>query len=916
VLILSGSGDCRGFMGGNTMVHDGRTRVKKVLSMLATSALLGGSFVALGSSSASAVTTYSISGTVFLDTTATAAGDHDVFVTATATSGVPPATGTAYSDASGAWTISNLSAGSYQVYFQYVGSGPFGSRYFGGTETTHNASTVAISSSNVSGKNATLPIVRHVAGQVSYGSAANHLTGSVAISIDYYENYSWRRKDYSVTTDSSGNFDIPLVPGTYRFSFTPPAALSQYQRYQYGLDDGMGQPQSVVLTNANVSLEPVIPLKGSISGHVYLGSVATSAGANDVKVVLKGCSMVCSNPLDEVTTYTDANGDYSFSGLSYARYNVRFSMADGGYAYQTAAINFLTLSSSTLDMTGRNVTLATGASLSGHVTLGAAHAAAGAGAVTVTLKNGGFTYGSAQTDASGNYTIAGVPSGSYKIHFGYNLGGAYADQYYPNSGFEETGTTRQFTTTALTQDMNLPDGATISGTISDFAGAPRNHIHVHLKFGTTANPYWHELKSVYTNSDGSYEFSGLPAHNYTLEIGDLDFGGYYARGLGGDPFDPTETGLLSMSAGQTRANVDATMYRYTGLAITLACEACGPEAVPAGSTVELTRMRSVETGTYDYSKKYGIAGTLGQPSAMRTFDTIYPGTYKVRVLLAGIDSTSTSFTRVIDINDGDWPTLAIDVTPMGLSHDLTGDGASDIVGRDRVGHLTLRSRDESGGIAAPVVISGSWAKSSLVIQAGDLNRDGFQDVLERTSTGVVYIRQGTAANTWNTKVKAATGWNKYRSLSAGGDVDGDGRDDIIAVDSSGFMWLIRSTATNKFASPKKLSGSWSSWQSVAGAGDLDFDGWADIVVKSSNGEVWVYFGSPGGKFVSPLLIAEGLAKNLVLDGIGDFDGDGYPDVLARYGSGTVLIINLYSAGSLMDRDGIGSEGSGDIVGWE
>lgn len=138
---------------------------------------------------------------------------------------------------------------------------------------------------------------------------------------------------------------------------------------------------------------PPAPTTFSISGTVAGG------GAN-VTVTLSGTGAA------NLTTTTDANGNYTFSGLANGNYTVTPTWTGHVFSPVSTAVNV-----NGANVTGKNTaaTANTAATycLSGTLT--------GAVVKNVTVFLNGANTGSTVTDASGNYTFCGLVNGSYTL---------------------------------------------------------------------------------------------------------------------------------------------------------------------------------------------------------------------------------------------------------------------------------------------------------------------------------------------------------------------------------------------------------------------------------------------------------------------------------------------------------------------
>lgn len=122
-------------------------------------------------------------------------------------------------------------------------------------------------------------------------------------------------------------------------------------------------------------------------------------------VTLSGSGLIGVNVTDGTrSATTDSSGNYTISGVSNGTFNLTASKA--GFTFTPSPLSVTVASA---NQTGRNFT-ATALptySISGTITL----SGTGVSAVTVSDSNGNST----STDGSGNYTLTGIPQGSYTI---------------------------------------------------------------------------------------------------------------------------------------------------------------------------------------------------------------------------------------------------------------------------------------------------------------------------------------------------------------------------------------------------------------------------------------------------------------------------------------------------------------------
>ena len=176
--------------------------------------------------------------------------------------------------------------------------------------------------------------------------------------------------------------------------------------------------------------------------------------------------------------------------------------------------------------TNRNFTLAVGGQVSGRVT------DAGTGAplagVSVGLRArteiGTLNAGQASTDASGNYTVSGLPTGTYFGFTNNNLG--YVDELFDGlpcpggclNAVSATDIAVSLGATTTGRNFALARGGSISGTVRNAGtAAPLSQVfvQVHQKVGQSVT----NVGLALTNGAGLYTVTGLPTGTYFLSTG-------------------------------------------------------------------------------------------------------------------------------------------------------------------------------------------------------------------------------------------------------------------------------------------------------------------------------------------------------------------------------------------------------------
>lgn len=197
----------------------------------------------------------------------------------------------------------------------------------------------------------------------------------------------------TTTTDANGNYSFT---GLANGSYTVTPTLTGY--------NFSNTSDAVTINGASVTISTEIATPTSpISGLPYIISgTVTSGGA-----VLSGVTITLSGT-SSGTASTDANGDYSFSGLANGSYTVTPSLA--GYTF-TSPID-VTLNGADSASNNFVATSTTNPTyfISGIVLVGGNVDFSG---VTMTLTGNGTT--ATVIDANGNYTFTRVANGTYTI---------------------------------------------------------------------------------------------------------------------------------------------------------------------------------------------------------------------------------------------------------------------------------------------------------------------------------------------------------------------------------------------------------------------------------------------------------------------------------------------------------------------
>jgi hypothetical protein len=450
----------------------------------------------------------------------------------------------------GTYAISALSAGPYKVEFNAKG---YSTQYYGNAYWSVLATTVNVTAGvNSEGIDAQLHGGGTITGTVSDAATGQPLAGIEVCSTTTAPEGEWppffELFPYCIFTGATGEYTLPeLRPGEHEISFTSPThAFASWHT------------KKVVATaeQTNAGVNAALAPAGKISGQV----------TNEVGAGFEGID-VCATNIDSPESNagcatTNAKGDYTIAGLQAASYYVHFEIYDRNYAAQY-------FSGASMISEARLVTVIAGETVrgvdaqlrSGGEISGTVIAAAGGEPLEFVIvcalsetEGSLHTIRCAQTEPEGQYTITGLPSGSYRVRF---VGGGYnALQYYNGtySASEATAVTVRAGAESTGIDAAMSLGAVIRGKVT--AAADGSNIK---GVKVCANPIG-ETQSMascrQTSANGEYTIPSLDPDSYVVEFSDK--GKYQTEFYKGAGTLEQATDL-TVALGATSEGIDAQM---------------------------------------------------------------------------------------------------------------------------------------------------------------------------------------------------------------------------------------------------------------------------------------------------------------------------------------------------------------------
>ncbi len=435
----------------------------------------------------------------------------------------------------------------------------------------------------------------------------------------------------STYTDDSGDYDLDgLNSRAYYVHFEDPTGVYRSETYDDAESVWEGTEVRGTRGATVPSIDASLPLAGRISGKV--GDTG-STELEGITVYLVNASGWEWDWYDVGST--DATGTYEFRDVGPGDYVVRFEDEGFPQAYATEYWDDQALLSSADTITIATGTVASSidASLAtlGHVT----------GKVTDTEcvpiadvevrayawsegEDGEAGYWDPQcegeTDASGDYDIAGLDPGKYRIMFWTQTGStcdSYTTEVYDDQPSLDEGQDVTVTLGSAVSgvDASLTVGGHITGAVHDTAGTPLANVRVRA-YRADGRGDWDGWGSGRSDSAGNYDVRGLDTGNYRVRF---DLSPAYRREYWDDRPDADAGGDVYVTRGTYTTSIDATLTRLGSIEGTVRNAAGDP-------------LDSVTVYAYQYSEDWGwdwVDSEYTNASGVYRIRSLEDGVYRV-----------------------------------------------------------------------------------------------------------------------------------------------------------------------------------------------------------------------------------------------------------------------------------------------
>ncbi len=323
--------------------------------------------------------------------------------------------------------------------------------------------------------------------------------------------------------------NFPTDTGSPMHKFSPASR-------RHPLDRAMPAPRSMNLRQAGagrwalagllgcLALLALAPVAAAYGTGAITGTV-TEASSPGTGIKGIGVTVVSESRGYAGGVVTGASGKYEVNGLTPGSYKVEFSSSGLNFVsqYYDEASSFSTATPVTLRAEGEtqseiNAKLREGGEISGTVTGAGAGALEGVEVFVSNVAGNEEFFEGAHTNKNGEYTVMGLPVGSYKVEF-FDPGINFVPQYYKNAASYPTATPVTIGAEGEARSSvgaELQVGGEISGTVIDAA----THKPVAHAFVYASNALGEEFFGGYaeTGANGEYTLTGLGTGSYNVEF--------------------------------------------------------------------------------------------------------------------------------------------------------------------------------------------------------------------------------------------------------------------------------------------------------------------------------------------------------------------------------------------------------------
>jgi hypothetical protein len=430
--------------------------------------------------------------------------------------------------ANGSYTVKGLAPGSYKIRFDALSNPNWGGVWYGNVANRAASTVVNITTTSVTGIDASLSDPGTINGTVTYLGGALPDNAYASVSASSMDSGSVVA-DFSTEIQPDGTYSISLAPGSYRLSF-----------YLYDFDTNSehavwfdNAPTFGTATTMTVTTGSNAVANGDLTdGFSFSGTVTDAA-----HTPLGGWSVELQGIYDEGTSgsagsqSSAVDGSFEITGMAPGAYNVELhdTTGDDPNTYYLADDGTVTTNSDNAEViravsgtVTRDITFPVTASALVTVLSPAGTPVKGAYVSLLPSVNGVVSwdnsiYADQTTSSSGVYSAVGLAAGQdYTVYVGATPTGSY-DQFLGGAFTEDEATLFTADAGKNTITFSLSPAISITGKVTSSSGKAIKSAVVWAYYfdGSSWVSVW---PPATTSSSGTWSMKGLRAGSYKFEV--------------------------------------------------------------------------------------------------------------------------------------------------------------------------------------------------------------------------------------------------------------------------------------------------------------------------------------------------------------------------------------------------------------